>query len=83
MVTRALPPLPDGGRYVCILERGDERFEVGYMKFASDPVTEGDVAYWIAPLSDEVPLDAGAPGDTFNVFVEGETSGDPLLTTTF
>ena len=34
-------------------------------------------------LSEEVPLDVGAPGDVFNVYVEGETGGQPLLTTTF
>jgi hypothetical protein len=83
VVTRALPAPTDGTRYVCVLIRGEERFEVGFMKFAADPTSDGDVAYWIAPLSDEVPMDVGAPGDVFNVYVEGETGGEPILTTTF
>jgi hypothetical protein len=83
VVTRALPAPTDDTRYVCVLIRSEERFEVGYMKFAADPTSDGDVAYWIAPLSDAVPMDVGAPGDVFNVSVEGETGGPPLLTTTF
>jgi hypothetical protein len=83
VVTRALVEPTDGTRYVCVLIRGEERFEVGFMKFAADPTADGDVAYWVAPLSDAVPMDVGAPGDVFNVYVEGETGGDPILTTTF
>ena len=83
VVTRALGPLPEDGRYVCILEREGERYEVGYMRFAADPVAEGDVAYWVGPLGEDVPLNAGLPGDVFAVFVEGETSGPPLLSAVF
>ncbi len=83
VVTRALPRLEGDGRYVCVLVRGDERYVVGLMVFADDPSGEGDVAYWIAPLDDTVPLDIGAPGDVFNIWVEGDTGGEPILTTTF
>lgn len=83
VITRALQEPTDGTRYVCVLIRDDERFQVGFMRFAADPTSEGDVAYWIAPLSDEVPMDVGAPGDVFNVYVEGDTDGPPILTTTF
>lgn len=83
VVTRALPPLDGDARYVCILVREDERFEIGYMKFAADALVEGDVAYWVGPLSEDVPLNAGLPGDKFRVYVEGDTGGEPLLTTTF
>lgn len=83
VVTRALPRLEGDGRYVCVLVRGDERYVVGLMVFADDPSGEGDVAYWIAPLDGTVPLDIGAPGDVFNIWVEGDTGGEPILTTTF
>jgi len=83
VVTRALPALPEGGRYVCILQRDDQRYEIGYMKFAADPTAEGDVAYWVGPLKEDVPLDAGRTGDVFKIFVDGDTAGQPLLSTTF
>jgi len=83
VVTRALTPLPDDGRYLCILEREGERYEIGYMRFAADPDAEGDVAYWVGPLGEDVPLNAGLPGDVFTVFVEGQTSGPPLLSAVF
>jgi hypothetical protein len=83
VVTRALEPLPEDGRYVCLLERDGVRYEIGYMKFAGDPEAPGEVAYWAGPIADDVPVDAGLPGDQFLVFVEGDTGGEPLLSTTF
>ncbi|MFN8620401.1 MAG: zf-HC2 domain-containing protein [Chloroflexota bacterium] len=83
VVTRALPAPTGDQKYVCLVIRGDQRYEVGYMKFANDPSAEGDVAYWVGPLSEEVPVDVGAPGDVFSIYVDGQTAGDPILTATF
>jgi hypothetical protein len=83
IVSRSLPEPTDGVRYVCLLEREGERYEIGFMRFAGDPDAEGHVAYWVGPLDESVPMDAGAPGDAVLVFREGETNGSPLLSTTF
>jgi hypothetical protein len=37
----------------------------------------------VGPLSEDVPLDAGRVGDVFKIFVDGDTGGQPLLSTTF
>jgi hypothetical protein len=83
VVTRSLGPLAEGEAYVCLIEREGVRYEVGTMRFAGDPDAPGDVAYWVGPLGDDLPVDVGIAGDEFLVYREGDTGGEPLLSTVF
>jgi hypothetical protein len=83
VITDALAPLPDDQRYECFWIRDGGRSSIGYMRFIPGERTEGDVSYWLGPLRDPVPIDAGQPGDQFAIWAEDQTSGPPLLYANF
>lgn len=80
-VTRALPPGADA--WVVVLERDGMRTRIGPLERAADPDAGGAVAWWIGPLPETLPVDAGRAGDRILVLPTEGIGGTPLLDARF